>query len=318
MIRLIGLEDKMKVLITGGSGLIGKALTDELIMQGDEAIILSRNPDNLSDLPVGVSTAAWDGKSTNGWGHLVNEVDAVVNLAGASIAGDTPLKMRWTEKRKNLIRTSRIDAGRAVLAAISAAEKKPNVLVQASAIGYYGFHGEEALDETSPPGSDFLAELSKEWEAGTKSVEDQGVRHVVIRTGLVLSNAGGVMPLFKLQFGLFAGGRMGSGKQYYSWIHIDDQAGAIVYLLKNQTASGVYNLTAPQPETNQDFAKILGKVMRRPSLLPAPEFILKAALGEVAALTVKGQRVLPKRLLEAGYLFKYPDLKAAFVGLLKK
>ncbi|MEN8242181.1 MAG: TIGR01777 family oxidoreductase [Chloroflexota bacterium] len=307
----------MDVLITGGSGLIGRALTAELVKYGDRVVILSRRPDKMKNLSPGVRTAVWDGKSAQGWGHLINEVDAVVNLAGASIAGNSPLSMRWTKKRKAQIRSSRINAGKAVLEAIISAEKKPEVLVQASAIGYYGYHGDQPIEEDSPAGSDFLAQLSIEWESGTKLVEDQGVRHLVIRTGLVLSSAGGVMPLFKMQFGLFAGGRMGSGRQYYSWIHVADQVGAIVYLLKTKSTSGAYNLTAPQPETNQDFSRILGKVMRRPSVVPVPEFALRAALGEVADLTVKGQRVLPRRLLEAGYLFQFPNLESAFVDLLK-
>lgn len=308
----------MDVLITGGSGLIGSALAEELAKQGDRVTILSRSPQKMINLPDGVSTVAWDGKMTAGWGKLVSQADGVVNLAGASIAGGFPLNMRWTKKRKELIHSSRIDAGKAVRDAIFAANHKPEVLVQASAIGYYGFHLDEALDESAPAGSDFLAKLSVEWEQGTTAVEKDGVRHVVVRTGLVLANSGGVMPLFKLQFGLFVGGRMGTGEQYYSWIHLADQVGAIIYLLKNPSTRGAYNLTAPQPETNQDFANILGKEMNRPVFLPVPEFVLRAALGEVADLTIKGQRVLPRRLLEAGYLFQFPDLAGAFRDLLNR
>jgi uncharacterized protein (TIGR01777 family) len=310
------LEAGMKVLITGGSGLIGRALTEKLIQSGHEVIVLSRIPNKVVGMPDGVKIEAWDGKTTAGWGPLVSEVDAVVNLAGASIAGESLIPMRWTEKRKALIYESRINAGKALVEAVAQAERKPKVLIQASAIGYYGFHDEEELDENSLPGADFLAMLSINWEASTQPVTKQGVRHAVIRTGLVLSNQGGVLPLFKLQFGLFVGGRLGSGKQYYSWIHIEDQVGGIIHLIENGEASGAFNLTAPEPVTNQQFVKTLGRVMKRPAWLPVPEFALRLALGEVAGLSVNGQRVLPRRLLETGFEFKFPGLKTAFSDLL--
>jgi uncharacterized protein (TIGR01777 family) len=308
-------EVEMKVVITGGSGMIGRALTAALVDNGHEVVILSRNPKKVLGLPKGATVVGWDGKTAKGWGDIVNESDAIVNLAGTSIGGEPPLNMRWTKKRKALIRSSRINANKAVVEAITKAEKKPNVLLQAAAIGYYGFHDDEELDESSPPASDFMGTLVQEWEGGTRAVEDQGVRHVVMRNGLVLSDKGGVMPLFKLQFNLFVGGWMGSGKQYYSWVHVDDVVAAIKFLLANETTRGAYNLTSPQPEINKEFSKTLGQVMRRPAWFPMPEFALRLVLGEVADLTMKGQRVLPKRLLEAGYVFKFPTLKEAFKDL---
>jgi uncharacterized protein (TIGR01777 family) len=308
----------MRVMVTGGTGLIGRALTGKLVERGDEVVILSRSPEKAKGFPAGVQLAGWDGKTTNGWGDLVNQVDAIVNLAGASIAGDGLFPQRWTEKRKDLIYSSRMQAGTAVLDAIKRAEHKPKALVQSSAIGFYGFHDDRPFDESEPPGMDFLAELSIDWEAATREVENLGVRRAVIRTGLVLSDKGGVIPLFKLQFGLFAGGRMGDGRQIYSWIHIDDEVGAILFLLDNEHASGVFNLTAPEPVSNKDFARALGKAMKRPVWLPLPAFVLRLALGEVAELSLKGQRVLPQRLLDAGYQFWYPAIDDAVGTLVGK
>lgn len=308
----------MKVLITGGSGLIGKALTHSLTKDGHEAIILSRNPEKVISLPDGASAAAWDGKTSIGWGALINQVDAVVNLAGANLAGESPLTMRWTKKRKEVLFGSRVNAGRAVAAAIEAAESRPGVLVQASAIGYYGPLGDELVTENNQPGTDFLAELCKSWEESSQTVENLGVRRVIIRTGVVLDAKAGAFPLFKLPFDLFGGGPFGDGRQYMSWIHIDDQVRAIRFLIENQDSNGAFNLTAPNPHTNKDFGGILGKIIGKPSFIPKPAFLMRPLLGEVSTVLFDGQRVVPAGLEAAGFMFRYPELEPALRQILGK
>jgi uncharacterized protein (TIGR01777 family) len=304
------------VIITGGSGLIGRALTESLAADGHDVTVLSRNPAGVVDLPSGVNATQWDGKTAEGWGALVEKADAVVNLAGESIAGKGLVPSRWTVDRKNRIRQSRLDAGNAVMDALESAAHLPSVLVQASAIGYYSVHGDEMLDENSPPGSDFLAQLCVDWEASTEQAEALGVRRVIIRTGLLLSTAGGVLPLLAMPFRFYAGGVVGSGKQYYSWIHVADEIAAIRFLIEADDTFGAYNLTAPQPVTAKEFARVIGKVLRKPARMPVPAFAMRAALGDVSNLALEGQRVLPKRLLDAGFEFRYAELEETLRDLL--
>lgn len=306
----------MRVIITGGSGLIGRELTTSLAQVGHEVYILSRNPEKVTNLPVGAYAVAWDGKTTDGWGELAEETDATVNLAGENIAGESLLPKRWTADRKRYMRDSRLDAGKAILTAIEAAERKPAVLIQSAAIGYYGPRGNEKLDEDSPPGNDFFAEFCQEWEQVTAAVEDLGVRRVIIRSGVVFSTEGGALPRLMLPFKLHVGGHFGSGKQFVSWIHIADEVGAIRFLIENNEAHGIYNLTAPDPITNADVAKALSKVMKRPNIMPIPGFAIKLAFGEVTTVVLDGQRVIPKRLLEAGYVFQFPKIENALQDLL--
>ena len=203
------------------------------------------------------------------------------------------------------------------MAALESAAHLPSVLVQASAIGFYGVHGDEMLDESSPPGDDFLARLCLDWEASTGKAEALGVRRVIIRTGLLLSIAGGVLPLLAMPFRFYAGGVVGSGEQYYSWIHYMDEIAAIRFLIENENTSGAYNLTAPQPVTAKEFAREIGQVLHKPSVMPVPAFAMRAALGEVSTLALEGQRVLPKRLLDAGFRFHYAGLEKALQDLLR-
>lgn len=307
----------MRVIIAGGSGLIGRALTESLAASGHEVVILSRMPEKVMGLPSGAQAAGWDAKTAAGWGDLVNGAGAIVNLAGENIKGNGFLPSRWTPRRKALIRQSRLDAGRAVVEAIRSATKKPAALLQASAVGYYGPRGEEQLAETEPPGSDFLANLCKEWEASTQEVEAMGLRRVVLRTGIPLTLKDGAFPLLVLPFRLFAGNWFGSGKQYYPWIHFEDYIAALYFLFENPKASGAYNLSAPNPVTNREFARTLGKVMRRPVLMPVPRFALEAALGEVATVVMDGQCMVPKKLQEQGFKFKFPEFELAARDLLK-
>lgn len=308
----------MRILITGGTGLIGRPLTKTLATQGHQVTILSRNPAKHQAGMPEATLVQWDGRTPAGWGHLIAETDAVINLAGASIAGESLtsiITQGWSPERKNYIRQSRTDAGQALVQAIEAAETRPGVLIQASAVGYYGPHGDEPLSEDSPPGDDFMANVCVDWENSTSAVEALGVRRVIIRTGLVLTKEGGILPMMLLPIRLFVGGPLGSGRQYVSWIHIRDEVQAILFLLENRSASGPYNLTAPNPVTYAQFVKIAGKIMKRPSFFPTPALALKLVLGEKATLVLDGQRVIPSRLLEAGYPFIYEDLAQALNDL---
>jgi uncharacterized protein (TIGR01777 family) len=309
----------MHVLITGGTGLIGWALSGELLKKGHQVTILSRNPQQHQAAMPGVKMVKWNGRTPEGWGHLIESADAVVSLAGASIAGESVsdiLTQHWNDESKQRIRQSRLHAGQAIVQAIEAAEKKPRVLLQASAVGYYGPHSSEDVTEASPPGSDFLAQVCLDWENSSKLVETMGVRRVITRTGLVLSKEGGILPIMLLPFRFFAGGPVGSGRQGISWIHIQDEIEAIIYLLENESAQGSYNLCAPTPVTNAQFGKTVGQVLQRPSRIPAPAFALKLLLGEKATLVLDGQLALPTRLLEAGYNFAFTDLEPALRDLL--
>lgn len=305
----------MRIIVTGGTGMLGSRLTPRLVEAGHEVIVLSRKPSEHR-FPAGVQGVAWDGKTTAGWGHLVDGAGAVINLAGASIAGGFP-PQRLTEQRKALILQSRLDAGAAVTAAIAEARTKPDVLIQMSAIGIYGNRGDERITEASTLGSGFVADVVKQWEQSVASVEDMGVRVVSIRTGLVyVMDEHSVLHPLLLVSRMFVGGPLGDGRQYYSWIHIDDVLGAIEFLLENETTSGVYNLTAPHPLPQKEVMREIGKVLGRPSFMPAPAFALRAVLGEVSDLVLEGQRVLPTRLQEAGYSFKFEQVDKALRDLL--
>ena len=306
----------MKVIIAGGTGLIGRQLTKELAKNGYEVTILSRNPEKVISLPKGVDVVAWDGKSGQGWGELVNDSRAVVNLSGANIGGEGFLPSRLTEDRKRDIRDSRLQSGKALVGAIEAAEVKPEVFVQSSAIGYYGFHEDEILDENSPPGDDFFAEW-RDWEKVSAPVEEMGVRRVIIRSGIFFSTGrGSALNRLVLPFKLFGGGPIGDGQQYLSWIHEEDEARAIRFLIENEEAHGAFNLTAPNPATNAEVGKAIAKVLNRPYYLPAPEFAFNLAFGEVGELVTKGQRVMPERLLEHGFEFQFPELEPALQDIL--
>lgn len=306
----------MRIIITGGTGLIGRALAENLARDGHDVFVLSRSLQKGKDLPSAVQFAQWDGRTAAGWGHLADGAGAIINLAGASIGGDGFFPARWTARRKRLILDSRLNAARAVFDAIQAASAKPDVVIQASAIGYYGPRGDEEITEDVEPGDDFGAHVCVAWENSLADVEDLGVRYAVIRTGLVLSGHGGVLTRLALPFRFYAGGPLGSGRQWMSWIHIADEVWAIRLLLKNRSASGVFNLTAPRPVTNAEFSRALGSVMGRPSSLSVPEHVLRLALGEASTLVLEGQRVLPQRLLDLGFAFVFPSLEPALRDLL--
>ena len=301
----------MRIIITGGSGLIGRALTASLLREGHEVIILSRRPEHLVGLHAGVRAEKWDGRTAEGWGSLVDSTSAIVNLAGEDISSS-----RWSDERKRAIRQSRLNASQAVAQAVQSAVNKPAVVIQASGIGYYGPSGDEEITEETPPGHDFLAKLAVDWEASTSSLESLGVRRVVIRTGVVLSGQSQALPRMLLPFKLFVGGRLGSGRQWFPWIHVADEAGAIRFLIENKAARGPFNLTAPGALTNAAFSRLLGRQLRRPSLFPTPAFALRLAFGEMATIILDGQRALPKRLLQLGFTFRFPEAGPALKDLL--
>lgn len=302
----------MRILITGGTGLIGSALANGLVEDKHEVTILTRSPQShQASATAGVKLQAWDGKTTAGWADLVPHSDAIINLAGTGIA-----EGRWTPSRKEQIRESRIRSGQALVSAIRDAETVPKVLIQSSAVGYYGPEADQVLTEQSAPGTDFLARVCVEWEASTDAVESMGVRRVVLRTGVVLSPQGGAFPRMALPFRLFVGGPLGTGKQYFPWIHIDDEVAAVRFLLENDTASGPFNLSAPNPPTNREFVRHLGRVMGRPSLMPTPSIALRVLFGEMSTVLLDGQRAVPKKLQEAGFEFIFSDPVAALNDLL--
>lgn len=306
----------MKVFITGGSGLIGSALVPELVHNGYEVIILSRQPEKIGSLPFGASAMQWDGLSGDGWAEMINSGDIIVNLAGEPLAPPNPFFIRWTKSRKESIMSSRLQAGRAVMDAIQNAPGKPGLVIQASAIGMYNSPFAGLFNESSPVGNDFLAQVCKTWEASTSQVREMGIRRVALRIGLVLSNEGGIFPALKTPYIYGLGGRLGSGEQIISWIHIQDFVSAILYLIQNPRMEGVFNLTSPQSVTNEEFSQQLAARMDKPARFPVPAGLIEFLLGEAASLVLEGQKVIPARLQESGFTFRYPDFQSALEELI--
>lgn len=302
----------MKILISGGTGMIGSALTKSLVQDGHEVIILSRDPGKVKNHQPGVTLAKWDGRTATGWGHMVEDVDAIVNLAGESLAAGL-----WTEKRKQRILSSRVNAGKAMVQALEQASRKPVAFIQASGVGYYGVKDPALFVESAPLGDDFLASVSRHWEASTQAVEMLGVRRVVIRSGAVLSQKGGALPIMLLPYKLFVGGLLGSGRQWFSWIHIEDEVRAICFLIENEFARGAFNLAA-QPVTNAEFSATAARVLRRPSYFRIPSFMLKLVLGEMATTVLDGQRVSNQKLTDLGFVFRYPGLEEGIENLISE
>jgi uncharacterized protein len=301
----------MRVLISGASGLIGSALAPALAEAGHTIVRLGR-----SEPKPGAAEVRWDPMSgTLDLASLeaLGGADAVVHLAGESVAAK-----RWTPEQKARIRDSRVKGTRLLSEALTRLANPPRVLASASAIGYYGDRGDEVLREDSPPGSDFLAEVCKAWEAATEPAARAGIRVVNHRFGLVLSPDGGVLKTMLGPFRMGVGGPLGSGKQWMSWIALDDVVGAIRHGLSAEGLQGPVNTVAPNPVTNAEFSRVLGRVLSRPAAFPVPEFALRLALGEMADAALGSQRVEPARLKETGYKFRYPELEAALRHVLEK
>ena len=298
----------MKVAISGSTGLVGSAVVKQLKDQSHDTVRMVRRE------PTGDGELRWDpdGEKTDVAGF--DCIDGVVHLAGENIAGG-----RWTEKFKKKIRDSRVPPTRKLCEDLASLEQRPSVLVCASAIGYYGDGGDAILDESSPAAEGFLADTVKEWEAATEPATEAGIRVVNLRIGVILSPDGGALKQMLTPFKLCVGGKVGSGKQYWSWVALDDVVGAIEFALTHEELRGPANTTSPNPVTNLEFTKVLGKVLGRPTIFPMPAFAAKLALGEMAEeLLLTSSRIAPKKLEEAGYQFKYPDLELALRHLLGK
>jgi hypothetical protein len=295
----------VKVVVTGGTGFLGKALLESLRVDGHAVTVMTRRPATAPD------EVQWNPASVTGeWVRAFAGAAAVVNLAGEPIA-----EGRWTRERKRRILASRVDATRAVVAALRATGTRGATLLSGSAVGYYGTERRETLDESSPPGDDFLASVCRGWEAEALRASADA-RVVLLRTGFVVAREGGALPQLALPFRFFAGGPVGSGRQVMSWIHRDDWVAMVRWALSTATVHGPINLTAPAPVTNREMATAIGRALHRPSLIPAPAFALRLALGEMAdALILNGQRVLPQAAQSGGFKFRYETIDAALAQI---
>ena len=302
----------MRILITGASGLIGSAVADALLARGDEVVGLTRDPEKARPKNPTVNWHAWQATLERPPPEALEGVDGVVNLICEEI------NQRLTDEAKRRIRESRVTAARNLIQGIETMAEKPKVFVGQSAIGYYGDRGEKILDEESPPGDGFAAELPAEWEAAEREAEKLGMRTVILRTGLVLTKHGGLLKQLLLPFKLGVGGPLGSGAQYMSWIHLDDEVRLIVWALDNEQVSGVVNATAPNPVTNKEFSKAFGRVLGRPTVIPTPKFAVAALRGRELADTVfGGARVLPSCATDLGYEFRYTEIDPAMEAALR-
>lgn len=309
----------MKIVISGGTGFIGSALVKALHERGDEVTILTRDARQATrHFPFFVQVQEWRPPQVGAWATALNGADAVVNLAGQPIAGTDPMKavtQRWTPRRKAEILSSRVDATTALVEALRSANPRPHVLINQSAIGYYGSQGDAVLTESSPVGKDFVAHVVQQWEAATKPVEELGVRLVLLRTGIVLGKCGGALPPLVLPFRIFMGGTMGAPGQWVSWIHLDDEIGLILYALDHAEVQGVVNATAPNPVTMEELSQQIGRALGRPSWVPRMDIPLRLALGEQAEALLSSERVLPTRAQELGYPFRWTDSAEALRDL---
>jgi uncharacterized protein len=306
----------MRVFLTGGTGMIGSRLVPQLRKRGDSVVLLTRRPEAVKGVFADCTVVAGDPMKAGPWMDAVADCEAVINLAGENL-----FARRWNEAFKKTLIDSRVQSTGNVVQALArnprTAAGQPKLLINGSAIGYYGPCGDEELSETSPPGNDFQARLCQEWEQAAHGAEAHGVRVAIIRTGVVLGKDAGALKSLLTPFKMGVGGPVGSGKQWLSWIHGDDIVGILLLALDNAAATGPLNGTAPNPVTNKDFGKVLGRVLHRPAFVWTPGFALRLGFGELADIIVTGQRVLPKKALALGYVFKFPTLEEALRDVLK-
>jgi hypothetical protein len=302
----------MRVFITGGTGLVGSRLAARLIERGDTAVVLSRNRSAGAQFGAGAELVEGDPTTTGAWQQAIDGCDAVVNLAGENI-----FARRWNDEFKARIQDSRVNSTRQVVAAIARAGRKPAVLVNASAIGYYGPRGDEEITETAAAGDDFLAHACVAWEAAAREMMASEVRTAILRIGVVLATNGGALAQMLTPFKLGVGGPVGNGRQWMPWIHIDDLASLFLFAIDNHDVSDVLNATAPEPVTNREFSKALGRALGRPAIFPVPVFMLRFRFGQVADVISTGARVLPSRAIGFGFTFRFSRIDDALVDLLR-
>lgn len=298
----------MKVTIAGGSGFIGEAVVRALLSQGHDVAVLTRHPQKAG----AARPLVWDGKTEGAWSKDVAAADVVINLAGENI-GD-----RWTEERKGRLIESRVNATRALVAAIGAEPERKRTFINASAIGFYGPRADEILDESATKGEGFLADLAARWEEEARAAE-AFARLVIFRFGVVLGSGGGALAKMLLPFKLGVGGRIGSGRQWFSWVALEDVTRAILWAVKDENVSGVFNVTAPNPVTNAHFTRALGRTLHRPTMLPIPSVGLRILFGQMADETLlSGQRVVPSRMIEGGFRFVHDTVESALQRALRR
>lgn len=299
----------MKILITGASGLVGKALQKSFAQKGYDMLLAGRGePKKANEIRWSVEEGFLEEDISR-----IESLDAVIHLAGESISG-----LRWTEEKKSAIRESRVTGTQNVVNALADLKQKPKVFIAGSAMGFYGDRDDEIVSETSKPGDNFLADVAKEWETESRRAEDSGIRTVLLRTAIVLSKDGGALGTMLTPFKFGVGGVIGSGKQWMSWVSMDDVVGIVNFALENESLRGAVNVASPNPVTNEEFTKTLGEVLYRPTFLPLPEFAVNLMFGEMGdTLLLNSTRVEPKRLKDAGYEFRFPDLKNALENAVK-
>lgn len=331
------MADGQRVVVAGATGVIGRKLCEQLISNGYQVVVFSRNPDSARrTVPGAAEYVAWTATESGPWMSAVDGAHAVINVSGANV-----FAKRWSDRYKQEILNSRVLGTRGLVNAMRAAKQKPSVFISGSAVGYYGFRDNTELDESASAGNDFLARVCVAWEAEARRARELGVRTVMVRTGIVLdagkgglpiklrgaspSRPGivldteqGALPLMMLPFRFYAGGPISPGTQWFPWVHIDDIVGLIMFALENDAINGPLNGSAPAPQTNKAFTAVLGKVLGRPSWLPVPGFALKLGLGPVADMLTKGQRVVPAKAQQHGYQFKFATSEAALRDLLRK
>lgn len=296
----------MNILIAGGSGFLGTALTARLTRYNHQVFILTRQT------PKSDNQIQWDAKTTGGWVHRLNEMDAVIHTTGYGLE-----HWPWTQRQKQRFINSRVIPGRVLAEAFKKSSRRPGIFLQASGINRYGLRGQGIADESTPPTDDFLSQLTVKWEDATKSIEELGVRRVIIRTSVVLAKHGGQFPLMALPARLFFGGKFGDGKNSMNWIHIEDYSRAVQFLLENENARGPYNLIAPSFTSGEEFMRAVAKTLQRPFWFHVPKPLLQLVLGEMNVVLTEGRRAQPKRLSELGFRFEYGNLEDALKDLLR-
>jgi len=300
----------MKTLIVGGNGFVGSHLTPFLVEKGFEVTVMARRPDRGAKLPSEVKMLAADATKPGEWQAQVQTFDVFINLAGVSVF------KRWDDAYKKLLRDTRILTTRHLVEAIPSDDARKITLINTSGAGIYGAAGDEELSESAPPGSDFLSHLARDWEAEAYKAEEKGVRVLTTRFGIILGKGGGALTQMTLPFKFFAGGPIGSGRQWVPWMHVNDLCRAELFLIEHEHIRGPVNFSAPSPVRNVDLGKAIGKALGRPSFMPAPSFMIKLVLGEFGSVILEGQRAIPKVLLDNGFRFEFPTIDEALKDLL--